>query len=215
MNPCLMRGLALLLSCMMLSGCAARNVRTDYTPASDKGLMLGSITRDGRQSAYRMMFRPVGQEKGFDFVETGCDSIVEPSCYARQDFEAIGMKGDLFAVELPPGDYEFFTWDVVGGSLHAGPGSIFSLKYPIRAGRVTYVGNFHFKETASRGLAVTAAEVDYTLPFERDWALAQVKHPRLQPEAVDVNEVSPPTSKLGGSGGYSVVPTPVYLPPTK
>ncbi|MDM4768981.1 hypothetical protein [Solimonas sp. SE-A11] len=215
MRPCPTLCLALLACCLLVSGCAAKNIRADYEQTADKGVMLGSVTRDGRLSAYRVLYRPLGQEKGFEFVETGCDSIMEPSCYAHQDFTALGMKGDLFAVELPPGDYEFFSWDVVGGSAHAGPASHFSMKYRIQPGRITYIDNFHFTELANRGLVVTSASVDYTQPFERDWALAQKKYARLRSDSVDVNEFSPPASAIGGTGGYSFTPTPVYLPLVK
>lgn len=207
--------LALLALAAVVSGCAARSIKQDYQLNPEKGVLLGSITRDGMLAGYRVLFRPLGQEKGFDFVETGCDSIVEPSCYARQDFEAIGLKGDLFAVELPPGDYEVFAWDVVSGSIHVGPSSPISLRYRIAPGRATYVGNFHFTQTARFGLGVAGARVDHSKPFERDFALIQDKYPGLSAHAIDIDELNPPTPALGGSSGKSIAPTPVYLPPVK
>lgn len=200
-------GLALAL---LATGCASRNIDPAYQldPAGTSGLLVGSITYEGPISGYRVYYRMAGSESGA-FVEAGAGSVFEPGFHAKQDLETLGLMGKLFAVKLPPGEYEIYGWAVVSGAAQLSPTQAFSLRYTVRPGRAAYAGNFNFRQTGSLGLTVTAVRVDFSQPLARDAALLAGKHPTLSVASIDREARNASTTSLGGSSGLKAT---IYAP---
>lgn len=190
----------LTLLLLVLSACASDPKKLPYAldPAGPDGLFVGSITYDGPVSGYRLFYRPVGQMAG-GFVEAGAGSIFEPGFFAQSDIEGGDQRGNLFAVRLPPGDYEIYDWAVVGSAARLAPTRPFSLRYSVRPGRATYAGSFHFRQTNTLGLTVTGVRVDYGNAWQRDAALLPGKYPGLTAAMIDAEPQPPAEPALGGS----------------
>lgn len=194
----------LLLLCAAIAPvgiCAADISREAGPPANDPGILLLSITREGMLSSYRVWFRQVERVKG-PYVEHGCNLLGPRSCF-QNDFKQVGLEGQLLAVKLPPGEYEFYSWAAVSADCNRTEATApFSIKFRVQPGRITYAGNFHFTQTAKRALVVTGAEVSYGMQVERDLAVLQLKYPALQSDRVDSGSPQPAMQKPGGDGKY-------------
>lgn len=207
----LLRSTALALA-LVVAGCASEPKKLPYElePDSPDGYLVGSITYDGPVAGYRVYYRRAGSpgSAGGSFVEGGAGSIFEPGFFAKHDLQAAEVKGNVFAVKLPAGDYEIYDWAVVGGAARLSPTQPFLLRYAVQPGRSSYAGSFHFRQTNTAGLTVTGARVDYGQAFERDSAVLPVKYPGL-PMATTEREPQEAAVDLGGA---SRIRNSVYVP---
>lgn len=106
----MIRNIGLILCvAFMISGCVSvQNVKNDFSLNSDsnKGLLLASITYSGSYSGYSMKFRKIGAEK-FESIQIGSGTALLPPGMLDWDISRSGLRGNVFAIELPVGEYEF------------------------------------------------------------------------------------------------------------
>jgi hypothetical protein len=198
---------------LLLSACMgpAPNVSDSFKldDASERGVMVGSVKYKGGLSGYRVFFRGLDNEtKGY--LEAGKGLTLLPVS-PRGDFSTI--KGDLYATELPAGEYEAWRWGVDSGMAHTASARPFSIKFNIRPGAVTYIGSFIFTVTKKLGLTVTGVKVSYEERFAEDIAILRRDYPNLAGEQIYLGlERGLVKTGLGGEGSTSWTMMPVMVP---
>jgi hypothetical protein len=181
-----MRRALLVAGFLSLAGCAGTEhfgatVSQDLAAesASSAGLLLGSLgfgvpnaytdlefhfrrRSDGKSGSVRIPPRPAAQPASTAIKGDG------------------GRAVQVFAVPLPPGDYEFFTYlgyaPGSGDTNHARPKVDFSIPFTIAAGRTTYVGEYIVDsrpQMRSTGRMVAEARFVVSDRLERDLAVAR------------------------------------------
>lgn len=196
----------------LLGACATPNIGKDYVldEKSGKGVVVGSITYAGGYSGYRVSYRqmPNGPR---GFFETGKGVVLIPY-FPKGDFEDQELKGNLFVAELPPGEYEMFTWTISSGPATVTASVPFSVSFRVEPGKAVYLGNFEFTQTASFGLTVTGAALTYRESAERDMAVFRRKYPRLSEVPVSSSiERGAIYYQLGGEYRTTIV-IPINIP---
>lgn len=135
---------------LALAGCAgAPSVTPGFSFTGDHqgvGLLVGSLTTDNPGNYFsqdvHIFFTPEDDSKGPSATVTVNDHCKVGFFGESPDFTQ--PCGTLFALVLPPGNYELGFWDIVdagGGVIH--PGKWNPAKFTIQAGKATYVGNIH------------------------------------------------------------------------
>jgi hypothetical protein len=181
-----MRRALLVAGFVALAGCAGTehfgaSVSQDLVAesGSSAGLLLGSMGF-GVPNAYtdlEFYFRRKSDGK------SGSLRIPPKSAAQASKIEIKGEGGralQVFAVPLPPGDYEFFTYlgyaPGSGDTNYARPRIDFSIPFTIAAGRTTYVGEYVVDsrpQMRSTGRLVAEARFVVADKLERDLAAAR------------------------------------------
>jgi len=187
------------LSVFFVSSCATKNVSKDFSlsPQTDKGLVVGSITYSGSYSGYSVTYHqaPNGISGRF---QSGQTNVIVPY-FPAGEFEAMGIKGNLIAAELPAGDYEINSWNVGSGAAAVRPTLPFSIKFHVTPGKAVYVGNFHFTQLSSMGLTITGAKVDYRDMRTRDIEVLSSNYPSLSTVPIESSiDAGKEVAELGG-----------------
>tara|TARA_R110000868_G_scaffold13345_14_gene62432 strand:- start:16446 stop:17099 length:654 start_codon:yes stop_codon:yes gene_type:complete len=203
------------LTLLLLSACTAvSNVPTDYqlSSSSGNGLLLASVTYKGRYSEHSMMFREVGSSK-WNKLKIGAQHALLLPSMLDWDIESPGLRGNVFAVELPAGEYEFASWYVGSGVASTGPVNPFSIRFDISPGDATYAGNFHFIKESSVAVLFATFNVGLENEFDRDIALIKQKYGSLDIAQVYSNVAEAESlSRIGGGGATQVtIPMPVPM----
>jgi hypothetical protein len=160
--------LATLMLLLVISGCATTTKYPkifDYKN-SQNGIVYGTVTYEGEYSGYRVYYKGEGENKG-GWVQTG-EGSTWTLPFPESFLHRYGIEGDVFAVELAPGKYTFFYWAVASGLYRFGATSHFDIEIEVLPQTLSYVGNFNFVQTMSKGWAVTMADVNYSDLFDRD-----------------------------------------------
>jgi hypothetical protein len=171
---------------MLLAGCAGTehfgaSVSQDLAAesTSSAGLLLGSLGF-GAPNYYTDLefhFRRKSDRK------SGSIRIPPRTAALTGKTEIKGEGGravQVFAVPLPPGDYEFFTYlgyaPGGGDTNHGRPRIDFSIPFTIAAGRTTYLGEYIVEsrpQMRSTGRLVPEARIVVADRLERDFAAAR------------------------------------------
>jgi hypothetical protein len=175
------------LLCAMMAACATPSIEPDFKPTSEAGggVVVGSITYEGSFSGYSVGYRRVGTNSQLGRIQAGAGMLFVPYI-PRGDADALGTRGELFAIELPEGDYEVHRWFISSGPASVASTSPFSIRFKVERGRVVYIGNFHFRQTSRMGLTVTGGELSYLERAERDLPLIKRKYPNLDGTPIDL-----------------------------
>lgn len=207
-----MRKLIAAFLSFILGACATPDVASDYKidRESKQGVVTGSVSYVGRPSGYRVYFRqiPGGYSGSFG---TGAASTLLPFS-EKGDFNDQHGLGTVFAAALPPGEYEIFSWAVASGYANVRSTVPFSIRFTVEPGKLVYLGNFQFRQTAGLGLTVTGATVSYREAIARDIPVFKRKFPGLSetPIAYAV-EAGMNRSDLGGQSA-TIMTIPIFLP---
>ncbi|TWC41295.1 hypothetical protein FBY03_10240 [Pseudomonas sp. SJZ079] len=188
----------LIVAALLLCGCATPNIGSNYRldETSGRGLVIGSVTYQGRLSEYKMFYRPMPTGKAA-FFKAG-QGQVPP--FPHNDFATAGATGELFSAELPAGRYEFFGWGIHSGGAGTQSTEPFSIEFVVTPGRPIYLGNFHFAQERSLGLTVTGATVYHRLQTERDLARFKNSYPQLAEHQIEVLTPPFPADHSVGNG---------------
>ena len=183
-----------------LVGCSSNQIKNDFkfNGENEKGVMIGSITFDGKYSAYKIGYRK-SDNRRLNFVQAGKAMLLLPIT-PETEIEKYGEKGNVFGVELEPGVYIFEMWQIDSGSISTGAPIIDKIEVVIKGGEALYVGNFHFEETKSFGLTVVGAKVFYSSKYKRDSKLIKLKYPLI---AGQINPTNIEGTHLIGRGEKS------------
>ena len=193
-----------------LAGCA-NNISDDYrASATATGIAAGSITYTGALGSRNLALK--NDETGkVTHVHVGTSNTLNPFARPEVD-ERLGQVGGTFAVALPPGRYTVGPWQI-----RQGPGTVTSIQpvglpFIVETGKVTYLGSFHFQDTARMGLGTRDAEVSLEDKSARDLPVLEERHKVLasMPKAAALN----PGSRFTGLGGGAALrfDLPVMVP---
>ncbi|RZJ75644.1 MAG: hypothetical protein EOO45_04955 [Flavobacterium sp.] len=146
---------------LLLLGCGAASSDTppqNFSPQSEKGLIIGTITFDSdkpQYDIYRFFYNATSGDKKFKKRNAG-KFIIK----AREE-NVRGFNGDfndkktyLFVIEREPGSYAFDQYNYL---THIGPsGTVnsskkFAIPFEIKKGEIGYVGELEFFGTAEPG----------------------------------------------------------------
>ena len=139
---------------LIQTGCSGINVKKTYSldGTSGAGVLVASLTQSGVPSRYGTHF----SIRGVDNSYKGTIAIFDVLASADWRCPMFGSStedapcGRLAIVELPQGEYEFYSWggaEGFGNRVEAE--QEFSKRFRITAGKATYVGNVHL--SAHRG----------------------------------------------------------------
>lgn len=176
--------LFILVATLLLSGCASTTVKQDYSlnESTDKGLLVTSISYQGGYSGYAVYFKNTKTNK-LDYVEFGAGSTLIP-IPPKGDFSHLNRKGEVFATELPAGEYHIWRWRVQSGYATLTPINPMKVEFKIEPGKATYLGNFDFIETSSLGFTITGVDVNYSDQSEVDLDILMKKLPNIKKEQI-------------------------------
>ncbi len=198
----------------LLFGCTSTpNIKSDYNldSNSSKGIMLASISYVGGYSGYAVSLSDSSKTENWT-IQFGEGMALIP-IPPKGDYSSYGKKGELFAIELPSGEYQIDEWNVFSGYATISPVTPISIEFKIEPGKATYIGNFNFTQTDSLGLTVTGVEVTYSDNFEEDSVVLGMKFPNINTNNILMG-ISPNTSLRGfGGGGNASWETPVVVLP--
>ncbi|MBM3341481.1 MAG: hypothetical protein FJY56_05145 [Betaproteobacteria bacterium] len=172
-----------------LGGCATYEVASDYriTAQTQEGVVIGSITFDWRYSNYRIHIRQLsGEKERIVSMYTGLP-LMFPMTF-QGDFDS-APKGTVFAMALPPGDYEVFRWSLISGDVASAVSTApFSIRFKMERGKAVYLENFHFLATSTIGLTVRGARMVYRDRLGRDIPVFKQKY--LNMASIDIAYVA-------------------------
>lgn len=179
---------ALIVS-LLLSSCvtATLNIEKDYSmsPGIGKGVVIASLTRHGYQDLsffVQIKLRGIGSKYEGKVNVTG--DYVSEDDWACPNFSNIPANkpcGRLMVIELPQGDYEYYSW--IGGSNNSTikPKKDFSKKFTVVSGKAVYIGNIHIGIGGRRfSMAVQDKQ-------DRDLELFLIKYQNIKKEDIVVS----------------------------
>ena len=176
------------ISLLFLAGCGTTNVRNDYalSQQSQKGLVIGSLTQSKSSnghhgfsaaiSAINLVYRNTETD---ETGQIGIDSALLGPLYSG-DFS--NAKGELFAIELPPGDYAFEKWHALQGSYTSVYSNLpYPIKFSVYKSRAVYIGNLNLEIIFGRNIIgigiVSGGLVTVNDSRARDIPLLQTRYP--------------------------------------
>jgi len=173
--------LAIIMLSVFLIGCGVRNVPKDYSldDAGRKGVIVVSLTRSGMQVISEMYVKARGMDNDYKFV-VAISSLITLSDFAKCAISIPEDKpcGRLAIIELPEGEYEFYSWKGSGGNRRMWSKEEFSLRFKVIAGKAVYLGNLNF------WFLQTQWKMKVTDMRERDLPLLYQKNPSITPDLV-------------------------------
>jgi hypothetical protein len=132
------------LCCMTVAGCARVSVGTPWglpeAPPDKEGLVFGSMV-EGPYSYNSLKYRAKG-------ADSSASISVTKELFRINDFSyGLGRGGGVFAVHLPPGQYELHNVSFKGGvsviaSAYPRAKTDFSIPFTVEEGTATYLGEF-------------------------------------------------------------------------
>ena len=175
----------LLILATILVGCSStNNVAADYALDSNtkNGVLLTSIRYVGGYSGYAVSYsNNSSKERGT--IQFGEGMMLIP-IVPKGDYAAYEKKAELFAIELPEGEYQIDGWNVYSGYATISPIAPISIKFKVEAGKATYIGQFIFTETDSLGATITNVDVDYIDNYQEDSAVLKSKYPNISETSI-------------------------------
>lgn len=183
---------------LVLAGCTSSNnhinIREDFALSEDSGsgVVVASVTYSGSFSGYSVYFREVADHATTGKLQIGSGMTMVPPGMMEWDIERPGLRGNVFTIELPAGEYEVFKYSASSGYAHGSTRNPISIKFDVVPGEVTYLGNFLFKRTAGFGATVLGLDILHSNKASRDLEIAGAKHPYL--------DVTEPDLILSGAG---------------
>lgn len=174
---------------LTLYSCATSNISKDYSfnSNSPKGLLVGTITWDGFYASYNIYIKNIKTNE-VARIEAGGSMAPWNLFDSNGDLGHLGVKGDLFTLELEPGDYEAYTWKVIpGNNTPLYPLREYSIKLKINQGEALYFGSVNFKQTETYGSTISGVKTTYLNQYGRD-----VKEFRNRFKNVTLPEVQSP-----------------------
>ena len=196
------RLLSILLLACFLTACATPNISSSYTPDtnSGQGVVFGSISYTGTYAIYRVYYRQLGSTTTsfFEFGDVSGLSVMK-----RNDIDAPGLRGDLFAAALPAGEYEVVGWQSRTGYLSIYPREAFSIRFTIHPGEAVYLGAFHFLVKRRMALNPTVLQLNYIDEKLRDFGILLEKYPQFA--KAPLTSGIPTDSRYEDVGGSSIL----------
>ncbi|ELR68661.1 hypothetical protein C900_05950 [Fulvivirga imtechensis AK7] len=175
---------AVAVSVFLTSCIPSARIPEKYDPANEKGLVVGSIAIKNERpiyNSYDITYRKVGSEK-FSRIRIIPEQVTKMKLIP--DFFDDDRGIHLFALELPPGEYEIYEiyFFSNGGYIQETRRSgEFSLKFSSRPGIISYIGEFNIMPYNILSFTNVKDKMD------RDIAYLTEHHPGIPWESADNN----------------------------
>ena len=181
-----------LLVVSVLPGCGVANIAGDYSLDERKGtgVAIVSLVQSGLPGGYRIAVHLRGVDNIYDnsvplsqggiSMDWGCPLLAVTSETAP--------CGRLAIIELPRGEYEFYSWSATmggAGTIEIHPTNRFSKRFKVLAGKAAYLGNIQI--VIKSGFLSGSYGVKITDMRQRDLPLFYQKHPNINTESVVVS----------------------------
>lgn len=214
--------LILIAPVFLLTGCATKNVKDDFSLISNpNGLLVFSLTqtkKPGTQYAVSNIYYS-GPKKGrFESQsdEAGAADLIKHMLRKENKKDFDDVVGKLVVAELPSGSYEFNNWRITSGQIAVTPKSApESIKFSILPNTITYTGNYHFHLDAGQNIfnmkILADAYPEIQNMSDRDLTLLVEKYPQLH-EATIIESIQP--QKIWGLLDTKRDVAPIYIPPS-
>lgn len=179
--------LLVVLTTFSLASCASKNIAAnyDFNDTKGKAILFGSVTQEhnpASRASYGILYYR-GEENGY--VMTQIEKFPGSSqfnAYQRSDFS--DKTGRIFVLEVPAGDYAFTGWQVFsrGERLHPSE-SPAPIKYSLKPGEITYVGNIHFDFSLAKNVfgssIINDVKPELSDNYDQDFSILKQKYPNL------------------------------------
>jgi hypothetical protein len=186
---------------VLLASCAT-NVPSSYKPdaATGKGLIVGTITHTSFGGEHYILVYNKTEYGETTKISVGSSQWHPFTKINDSDLKA---RGDTFAIEAKPGEYEMGSWVIRQGSFRYWGEKAMGVTFNVEAGKVTYIGNIHMVDKEYVNLQDMAA---------RDLPVLEARFPALKtaPMAFKIAEGTK-LERLGGKGDWRMRP-PVIIP---
>ncbi|MBG52707.1 MAG: hypothetical protein CML99_09850 [Rhodobiaceae bacterium] len=208
------------LAFLGLGACATSSLPTteELSPTETEGLLLFSISQQGWKIAEITVSFRDSDGNNVRRVKTA-DGILGPAWKENNGFDFLlsGGGGHLFALRLPPGEYEIHRWSVSTGVASYYPSSDFSLPFSIKRGKSTYMGDFNFTMGKGHNLFGIPIQflddIAYLNSWERDLNALRSKYPSMNLLEVDFSGLEFGVDLEGADGPDRAVNMPPYVAP--
>jgi hypothetical protein len=150
-----MRWLPIFSLPLLVSSCATNSTPPDlrFNTESTQALIVGSITYDSGTGVYSVA---ATSRHGSSVFSARVGYPLWPPLGPEFD-DALQKKGGTFAVPVTPGQYTLQRWSIRQGQRMFHPEQPIGLVFKADAGKVTYLGNFHFDANGEVALSDQAA----------------------------------------------------------
>jgi len=185
---------------LLMVGCRAINLDADYVPDSSKatGVVVASLTRSGTPG-FNMFVALRGVDNDYK------NSVPVSDAFAPSDWECpftltfLGRFhtgtipedppcGRLAVLELPRGEYEFYSWHGASGNRTVRASTGFSKRFKIISGKAVYLGNIHITIVQGEwGSGGGTFEMKVRDKRERDLPLLATKNPGITSERIVIS----------------------------
>ncbi len=198
-----------------LSACTVNEVApaARLEPPSGQGTVIVSLTRSGDvNSSIWLLLNKAGSTFPVQVllddwnVKRDWAQLKRPGRANQLSYSAADAPvGRLAVLQLPAGEYEIFQWKgdttvwTRGGLNYAVNSTVFSIRFTVRPGEVSYLGQLRLILPNEVGLADMKADfrIEFTRAPERDLALLKSKYPDAA--NVQIAVAAPPApSELAG-----------------
>jgi hypothetical protein len=183
------------IAASLVSGCRTVNVSDDHAIDQKKntGVAVVSLTMAGLPGSTNMWlnYRGIGSDYKSMIPVTDILASSDWRCPAFARTRETAPCGRLAVVELPSGEYEFYSWHGGGNNMTYRSVKEFSKRFTVVQGKAVYLGNVHFSiSDAPRvtfGTSQFAFRVNISDRRERDLPLLKAKHPKLTEDLLIIN----------------------------
>jgi hypothetical protein len=147
-------------------------------PKAGTGVAAGSITYSGPRGVYAISVRRLDSGDWHEIRVGAVDHpLSAPLLLIKGDFPQ--TAGELFAVELPPGAYEIYSWRFASRCGMPTAASPFSLRFTVTPGETVYLGSVEFSGLCTSSSYLEHFRADYRNRLDRDLPLLRRKYPAL------------------------------------
>lgn len=143
---------------LVISGCASNQQQVKAEDlavgGADVGYVALSMTYRGSYGEFLLYYSPP-QESGIQSLSMGASMTVVPPAMLKWDIDVPHERGDVMLIAVKPGTLLFTSWVMIAGNqtIRSSP---FQVPVEVKAGQITYVGNFFFNRRAKTD---TGAEI--------------------------------------------------------
>jgi hypothetical protein len=137
------------MTVVTLSGCAFYtniNSRTANVDMAKNGIVIVSLQESSRgRMSQSLIYR-------FENVadETMGSFSIGSLIFSEYDFTLPRVRGDVFAVELPPGQYTLTSWTISTGNAHISPRIDIPAFFTVEQGKAIYLGSIDMQLEVQR-----------------------------------------------------------------
>ncbi len=166
-----------LVTVFCLTSCATSNVARRYTGPVDasKGVVIGSVSRTNVQGGAGIAFawRSMSSSlSGKVNSESGpMRGLFSEMFFKEVELNGEGTKGEVFVIELPAGEYEFFKNSFSQGNYFMTSTNPFSIPFKVVGGEIIYIGEIN----VHRGNCIRVRDKS-----SRDISVARKQYPSLK-----------------------------------